>query len=92
MIYPLRDLLVIRPAKGQKLGMVGSLYLSDMETYKNKTVVEAEVVSAGPKAHAKAGDVVKVFAYGEHLSGDQIEHDGEKLWITRERDIVGLSA
>jgi|HubBroStandDraft_3_1064219.scaffolds.fasta_scaffold94491_2 co-chaperonin GroES (HSP10) len=38
----------------------------------------------------KPGDKVRVDAYGSHFAGDEVEHEGEKLVVIRERDIIGI--
>jgi co-chaperonin GroES (HSP10) len=41
---------------------------------------------------SKVGDRVLVEAYGSHPAGDEVECDGEKFTMIRERDIVGILA
>ena len=86
MIRPLRDLIVIRPLKVP--GMIGSLYIPDTGSGRDKTGCVCEVVAAGPKVEAAfVGVRVHVPAYGSHPAGDEVVCEGEKLILLRERDI-----
>ena len=90
MIKPLRDYLVVR-YEGARLGVVGSLWLPDTEKLANKTGGVCEVLACGPKVVAAfPGTRVHLNAYGEHLAGEEIIHEGEKLILIRERDINGV--
>lgn len=90
MIKPLRDLLVLRPI-GKPPGMVGLIHIPDNEKLANATGGACEVLAAGKDCVlAKKGSKVYVKAYGDHFAGDEVHHDGEKLIMIKERDIVGV--
>lgn len=83
---PLRDMLLLK--KKSQPGMIGLIHVPDVtRSSKNQTYYYAEVLAAGPKAAlAKAGDTVFLSEY----SGDEFELQGQKVLLTRERDIVGV--
>jgi co-chaperonin GroES (HSP10) len=85
MILPLRDLLLIEPITAS--GMIGLIHIPDItKSTRNQTFQTAKVIASGPKAVARPGTTVFVSEY----FGDEIEVDGKKLRIGRERDCVGI--
>lgn len=93
MIRPLRDLLVLRPIGGAP-NKVGAIWLPDLQTARTAGSGRLTVLAAGPKCLAvKPLDVVAVKAYdGEYANDTLVEHEGEKLVVIRERDIIGVEA
>lgn len=93
MIKPLRDILVLRPI-GEAPNKVGKLWLPDLRTARTAGSGRLEVVAAGPKCLAvKAGDTVALKAYdGEYANEMLVEHEGEKLVVVRERDLIGVES
>ena len=91
MIRPLRDMLLLRPI-GEPPGKVGLIHIPDGDRLSQATGLRAEVVEAGPKVElATKGKTVYVKAYGSHAASDmEVEHGGEKMFLLRERDIVGV--
>jgi co-chaperonin GroES (HSP10) len=90
VIRPLRDMLVLKPI-GKPPGMVGLIHMPDTDSHRVATGSYAEVVAAGPEARqATQGKTVYVKAYGSHLACDEVIHEGETLFMTRERDIIGV--
>ena len=89
MIRPLRDNLILRPIKNS--GMVGMIHMPEVGKLSCKTGSECEVVAAGKDAtEAKVGSRVHVSSYDKKIAGTEIEVDGEKLILIRERDINGI--
>jgi co-chaperonin GroES (HSP10) len=99
MIRPTRDHLLLRLVT--QPGKVGEIWMPDTGTQSTSTSCVCEVLAVGPgwmdkkfQRHpctAKVGDKVVVKAYGSHPSCEQeVEHEGETLYIERERDIVGI--
>ena len=105
MIKPMRDLLVLRlvtqPGKVGALWMPDT----DMQSATTSCVCEVLAAGPGAQrtdskgkprgpvipCTAKAGDKVVVKAYGSHPACEQeFEHEGEMLFIERERNIVGI--
>lgn len=85
MIRPLSDRIVIEALPGT--GMVGIIHMPNTKNAKNQTFHYASVLAAGPKVElAKAG--TKVFC--SEFFGDEIECEGRKVRVGRERDIVGV--
>lgn len=70
------------------VGMVGLLHIPDItKSSRNQTFTRAKVVAHGPKVDAaKTGCTVLV---SEHF-GDDVEVDGKKYKVGRERDLVGV--
>lgn len=89
MIRPLHDYLVLKPET--KPGMIGAIHIPDFGNLKDKTSAICTVLAAGPKCVlAKVGDRVHVTAYGAHVAGIEIVHEGQQLVLNRERDINGV--
>lgn len=83
-------MLVLRQI-GEPPGKVGLIHIPDTGKLSQATGSRALVLAAGPEARqATQGSEVWVKAYGSHLAGDEIEHDGEKLILIRERDVDGV--
>lgn len=89
MIRPLRDMLVLRVVAPP--GKIGLIHIPDTERQEDKTAAWCEVVAAGPKVElAHVGKKVHIHGYGSHTAGVEIDHQGEKLVLIRERDINGV--
>lgn len=89
MIRPLHDYLVLKPET--KPGMIGAIHIPDFGNLQDKTSAICTVLEAGTKCVlSKVGDRVHVTAYGSHLAGVELNHDGQKLVLIRERDINGV--
>ncbi len=86
MIRLLGDKIAVIPCSPQ--GMVGGIHIPDItKSTKNQTFHYAKVVAHGIKAVlAITGKTVLVSEY----AGDEVEVDGQKVFIMRERHIVGV--
>jgi co-chaperonin GroES (HSP10) len=75
---------------GQGVGKIGALFIPDAtKSTRNQTFTRARVVSVGIKvASICQGDTVVSSEY----FGDEVEIDGRKLRIGRERDITAVLA
>lgn len=88
MIRPLRDNIVVEPITAP--GKVGLIHIPDVtKSTRNQTFNYGIVLASGKDtALAKPGDKVLVSEY----AGDPFDHEGKKVFIMRERDIVGVIA
>jgi co-chaperonin GroES (HSP10) len=85
-IKTLGDRIAVLPVPGA--GKIGLLFIPDAtKSTRNQTFCRAKVKSAGKKVIvATEGRIIVVSEY----FGDEVEVDGKKLRIGRERDIVGV--
>lgn len=86
MIRTLSDRIAVEKLPG--VGKLGLLFIPDTtSSTRNQTFCPARVLSAGPKVvQAKAGETIVVSDY----FGDEIDLDGKKVHIGRERDIMAV--
>jgi co-chaperonin GroES (HSP10) len=90
MIRPLQDWLVIEQI-GQPPGKFGDIFIPDTERLSQATGSYARVLAAGPACLvAKKGSKVWVKAYGSHLAGDEIIHEGKTVTMIREKHVEGI--
>lgn len=90
MIKPIGENVLLRILT-KKLGMIGSLHIPEMGLLSGKTSCECEVVAVGKEVkEIKAGDKVHVSVYDKKAAGTEVEFQGEKLTLIRERDINGI--
>jgi chaperonin GroES len=90
-IQPLHDVVIVRHPEEQE--KIGSLYIPQSARPAPQTAI---VVAAGPGALSgagvlvpttvKPGDVVLTSKWGGH----EIEVEGEKLYVLRETELVGI--
>jgi co-chaperonin GroES (HSP10) len=87
MLRPLRDLILVRPCSPVR--MVGMLHIPDsQQSARNQTFHHATVLAAGPLVkQAVTGKSVFI----SDLAGDELQIDGERVFLLREKDIVGIS-
>lgn len=89
MIKPLKDIVLLRMKK-QQLGIVGGIHIPEVGRLSGKTGGRAEVVAVGKDVEElKVGDVVHLSVYDKMPVGTDIEVDGEKLILIKERDVNG---
>lgn len=86
MIRVLSDRVAVEHLPG--VGKIGLIHVPNVtKSSANQTFTHAKVVAAGPKVElAKVGRTVFV----SEFFGDEVEVDGKKYWIGRERDLVGV--
>lgn len=86
MIRVLSDRVAVEHLPG--VGMIGAIHVPNVtKSSKNQTFTRAKVVAAGPKVElAKVGTTVLV----SEFFGDEVDVDGKRYWIGRERDLVGV--
>lgn len=90
MITPLDDNVLLRVITKQ-LGMSGGLHIPEMSRLSGKTSCQCEVVAVGRNAlELKVGNKVHLSVYDKKAAGTEIEHEGEKLILIKERDVNGL--
>ncbi len=87
---PLRDMLLLTDKIPP--GMIGLILVPDIGTSANKSGCFCEVLAAGPKCElVKVGDTVHVSAYGSHPASElELEYQGKKCFLIRERDVNGV--
>jgi chaperonin GroES len=89
VITPLGDKVVLKFDK-QPTGMVGGLHMPEIGAMSCKTSLKCEVLAVGKDCEdVKPGDKVHLSIYDKRAAGTEIEVDGEKYILIRERDING---
>lgn len=87
MIRPLGDRIVVRPHPGA--GMIGRIFIPDAKrSTRNQTFRRADVVAVGVGC-SDALKLAKTVIVSEYF-GDEIEHEEQKLFIGRERDVFAV--
>ena len=75
----------------EKLGMIGNIHVPELAQLSGKTSCVCEVMAAGKDCtEVKRGDRVKVSVYDKKAAATEIEHEGKKYLLMRERDIDAL--